>query len=213
MKRRRFLETASVVASGGLAGCTLDAASRGGGNQSGDGGVSNSPSEYPVSTGGLRFQELESAEIHEEVSVGDPSALPDGDVPHAVTLWNAARPSDEVQWTVPAVGNDPQRRKWGPAVEIGLRVRDVDRSTVVHDRTYEIPADEIVEIVLESPAQYLLELLSPGGRSLQILRVPCRYFDCNSSGTYIGVFSDGVVNSTAHSSMAYCPSSACSSEE
>lgn len=186
MKRRTLLAGAGSAFTGLATGCLADAVGPGGDRErSGDDPtIPESPSDYPFTTADL--EAFDPAGTYRDVSIGSRTGVDDAYGPHEVRIWNDA-----------------------PVPSVELRITDVRAERVVHQRTYEIPAEEELRLSLLEPAVYIIQLQIPSDGIEQALRVPCLFFDCNESATRIGVTEGGEIRSTVVQTRMGCPSADC----
>jgi hypothetical protein len=120
-------------------------------------------------------------EPFERIEVGSREnvLVPDDNLPHSVSVWNAA---------------DTER-------DIGVHLA-ADRE-MVRDRTVTVPADEFLTLRLLEPADYELAL-SLDGEQVGSLSVGTGYFDCNNSTTSVGVFPDGRIEHSTLTTLVAC---------
>lgn len=191
MKRRSLLAGASAALSSPIVGCLGDGdrladGGLGGGGTEGDDVdalVDGNPEDYPVNSGGL--DEYPPEETHREVDVGSRDGVDDRYGPHGVLLWTDAAD-----------------------LEIDLRVVDAAESSVVYRERHALPADAVLSVRLLEPSLYLVEVRVSGTETRHTVRVPCSFFDCNSSSTRIGIDPDRV-RSSVFTTLAGCPSAEC----
>ncbi|WP_247002335.1 hypothetical protein [Halosolutus gelatinilyticus] len=186
MNRRTLLAGAGVALTIPFAAC-LDGVAAGESDDGGDAAdvdIPDSPSEYPVNSGGL--DEFSPTATYEEVAIGSRRGVADEYRPHDVAVWNAAA--------------EP---------EIDLRIIDSAAESVVHRETYAIPDDTALVVSLLQPSAYLVEVRVPAAETRHTLRVPCHFFDCNSSVTRIGALDDEEIRSSVLSTTAECSSAEC----
>lgn len=184
MNRRTLLGLAGGVASG-FGGCLATGA----GDTTPDSTATMPPATPsgtpPANTGGL--SEFDPAATYNQVDVGTRDGVPEKYGPHDLVVWNAVERE----------------------TRISLRVLDRVAETTVHRDEYDLPTDQAVSVTLLSPSRYFVQLWGPAIEPPETLRVPCSFFDCNSSVTRIGVFDGGAVRSSVMSTDAGCPSPDC----
>ncbi|QLH81711.1 hypothetical protein [Halosimplex pelagicum] len=141
------------------------------------------PGEYPMGTGDL--DAFDPTETYRTVEVGSREGVPEAFRPHDVAVWNAASHDETV-----------------------VDIHDYATETRPLDRSFAIPDDAAVRVSLLEPSPYLVTVGVPDAGAEQTLKVPCRFFDCNSSATQVGLF-DGEIRSTVWSTLAGCRSPTC----
>ncbi|NGM70099.1 hypothetical protein G6M89_13965 [Natronolimnobius sp. AArcel1] len=187
MRRRTLL--ASVCGSAAvLGGCTVpqsDSRDRSYIPRSADG--------FPTHTTGFRdlnpwdFDEREPAQT---ITIGSETDLEDSFEPHDIYLWNTLAERD-----------------------IDIRLIDMWEREIVFDETETVPSDSIYSFTVWTPAVYLLELYVPDTDTQQVLRIRCRFFDCNISSTRVALEADDQFEAIAQSTLALCPNPICESGE
>ncbi|ACV10705.1 hypothetical protein Huta_0518 [Halorhabdus utahensis DSM 12940] len=139
-----------------------------------------SPEDVPVSNGDRSLPSDIGENIHTEVTLGDRVT---GDSPHDVRILNPLG--------VP---------------EIYVGIVDLAADSVVYDERHPIPEDKKLQITLLEHSDYLVAVSVPEIERQHTVRVPCDYFDCNDSTTYIGIDEDGQISSSIFREAVACPS-------
>lgn len=138
------------------------------------------PEDVPVSHGDRSPPSDMGENIHTEVTLGDRVT---GDSPHDVRILNPLG--------VP---------------EIHVGIVDLADDSVVYDKRHSIPEDEKLKITLLEISDYLVAVFVPEIERQHTVRVPCDYFDCNESTTYVGIDEDGQISSAILREARGCPS-------
>ncbi|OVE84956.1 hypothetical protein B2G88_11390 [Natronolimnobius baerhuensis] len=155
--------------------------------------IPRSAAEFPIATADFRdmnprrFDEREPAQT---IAIGSEAALEDSFEPHDIYLWNRITERD-----------------------IDIRLIDMWEREVVFDETETVPADSIYSFTVWAPAVYLLELVVPATDTQQVLRIPCRVFDCNITSTRVALEADDQFDAVAQSTVVLCPNPICESGE
>ncbi|WP_135824544.1 hypothetical protein [Halorussus ruber] len=190
MNRRAFLQRSGGLATlAGLAGCLGSAGSDtepadSDGKQTD--GTTHSTTDDSTTDSERRFSGVRSEEDEpfRTISVGsrDEVAFPENNKPRGLRVWNAA---DEAR-------------------EIDLQVSR--GATILVDRTVEFAADAYLTVTLNEPADYGIAVGLADGTSTTF-GVERTSFDCNTTGTDVGVMPDGRVETMSMSTAMGCPSS------
>lgn len=187
MNRRTVIASAGLALSTSFAGCLANSTplgDTGNENDPSNSDIPDSPSDYPVNTGEL--EEFDPGSTYMEVDIGSREGVDDAYKPHDVGIWNEVAES-----------------------EVTLRIIDYTEESVIHYETYEIPDGTSLSVSLLKPSEYLVEVSVPDTETQHIVRVPCRFFDCNASVTQIAVFEDGQMRSSVLATTVACPSAEC----
>ncbi|WP_435154919.1 hypothetical protein [Haladaptatus sp. DFWS20] len=106
----------------------------------------------------------------------------DASPPHTIGLWNAG-----IRFRTVAV-----------------IVTDSEIDEAVLDTTFELPIDSAMDIAFYEPTSYDVTIRVWDTGAEELLRVPLELFDCNQSGTQIGVFDSGDIHSVFFTTQALC---------
>lgn len=138
-----------------------------------------SAKQFPVNSGEL--SPLGSGGgTHESYEIGSREGVADAFGPHAIQIMDKAGVSS-----------------------VEVTVWDILDSEVVYTRRHQIPPLQIVELHLLKPSTYLVRIRVESIDAVHTVRVLCEFFDCNTSGTDIGIL-DGGIKSVVWSSLAGC---------
>lgn len=146
-------------------------------NRTSAGTSGDNPANTPI--------EFHPEEFYKTVSVGSRSAVsnPDENLPRAFGIWNSTDQKREVSVSVEEDGENEQ-----PLLA----------------SSYTIPADQLLQIVLEEPATYTVEIrLRQSGATLT-KTVARTEFTCNSATTQVAIEEDGTLPHTIVSTTAVC---------
>lgn len=166
MNRRGLLRAlGSGAAAVAVAGCL-------GGEPIGSPTPSATPEESPADSGTPTATEthwFDPAGTVETVRIGtNPGEIN----PHEATIWNAASSSRTV----------------------GIQVRDADAGEILHEKTYEFPADMALTISFRESASYRVYLAVEETDTEPTFRVSSDRIDtCNDSSTHVRLESDGTL--------------------
>ncbi len=186
MNRRQLLRrSGALAAAAGLAGCIGSSDTGSGPDTTTDSGTSDGGDDSATTDEGReRFSGVRSDddEPFETVAVGDRESVvfPENNKPYGVRVWNAA---------------DDARR-------IDLQVSK--RADILVDRTVEFAADAYLELALNEPADYSVSVGLADADEETTFEVERSQFDCNQSGTDVGVGADGRVETMSMSTAMAC---------
>lgn len=184
MNRRELLQrSGALVATAGLAGCIGSSNTGSKPKTTTDSGTGDSDGPGGETTEQFSGVRSDDDEPFETVAVGDREsvAFPDNNRAYGVRIWNAA---DEAR-------------------NIDLQV---SRSADVRiDRTVEFAADAYLELALNEPADYSVSVGLADADEATKFGVERSQFDCNESGTDVGVMADGRVETVSMSTAMGCP--------
>ncbi|WP_135852687.1 hypothetical protein [Halorussus salinus] len=181
MNRRQLLRrTGALAAATGLAGCIGSSGTGSGPGTTGDGTTERTTTEARERFSGVRSDDDEPFET---VAVGDRESVPfpDNNRAYGVRVWNAA---------------DEARR-------IDLQVST--GADILVDRTAEFAADAYLELALNEPADYSVSVGLADADDETTFEIERSRFDCNQSGTDVGVTADGRVETMSMSTAMGCP--------
>lgn len=141
----------------------------------------SSPS-YPIANGELDSYDPER--VVETIRIGNRAGVQDkwNNQPYHLRIWNATR---------------------GTAT-FSLRITNYSTHSTSLDSDYDLPPDTALHATLLTPATYTLTLQHTDSDTQHNLRVPRRFFDCNSSSTTIVIFQNDTIKSSASSSDIGC---------
>lgn len=123
---------------------------------------------------------FKTVEIGSRTNVTDPVF----NKPHTLHLWN--------------VGSDMRT--------IDVTIIDTKSESVVLDRSFEFPRDSELEIKLNEPSAYQIEITPPERDRPKTIDIPRRRFDCNVSHHEISILRDGDVSVNSSGTLLNCPS-------
>jgi hypothetical protein len=204
--RRSLLRMVALAGGGAVAGCTGVSGNAPNTDQSAAGTpeLPDSASAYPVNEGALDVLAHDRQGTYETIELGEQSDV--SDAVEYVTPENASESDTDEFWTLP---HEILVYDFAGVSQVDVVIFDMLAETIIYNTSHEIPTQRSLTIRLLTPSKYVVRVSLPETR--HTLRIPCDYFDCNTSATRIGIlegFLGGTqIKSSVISSDAGCAAS------
>lgn len=183
--RRSVLRMVALAGGGAVAGCTgvSGNAPRTDQPAAGTPELPDSASTYPLSEGALDVLAHDRKGTYETIELGEQSDVPDA--AEYITPENVSESDTEEFFTSP---HEIHVYDFAGVSQVDVVIFDMLAETSIHNASHEIPKKKNLTIRLLTPSKYIVRVSLP--ETSHTLRIPCDYFDCNTSATRIGILED-----------------------
>lgn len=182
--RRRLLAAIGAVPVAGVAGC-LGLAPRAKPTDRHDTPAfdyPDDPDRYPAFDEDRPVDvQVAPDQVTETVEIGSRDGVPDHHHPHHLLIIDDAD---------------------GSTVEVGIY--DALADEIVYEASHELPEDGARRLAILEPSKYIFKVRVPDLEAEETLQVPCSFFDCNHSQTYVVLHESGEIHSSVVSTLVAC---------